>query len=81
MNDPAAPENAGPVAAHMEWWSAIWAHQAKRGDGLPCMVEPEFGPASYMPLLPYTMQPVADLWSVNLYMAGECKKQFESMFA
>jgi hypothetical protein len=30
---------------------------------------PEFGPPGYMPVLPYTKQPVADLWELNLWMA------------
>jgi hypothetical protein len=31
---------------------------------------PEFGPPEYMPCLPFTRQPVADAWEVNVEFLG-----------
>ncbi len=41
-------------------------------------VEPEFGPAPYMHTMPHTNVPVADLWTVNEYMATRLKALFAS---
>ena len=40
--------------------------------------EPEFGPAPYMHTMPHTGMPVADLWTVNDYMATRLKTLFAS---
>jgi hypothetical protein len=40
--------------------------------------EPEFGPAPYMHTMPHTGMPVADLWTVNDYMAARLKTLFAS---
>jgi hypothetical protein len=58
--DPRAPEWARHLAAHEAWWDAIWAAQAQRGL-TESTLTPEFGPAPYLHLLPYTQAPVADL--------------------
>ena len=58
--DPRAPEWARHGAAHEAWWDLIWASQQARG--LPAStLTPEFGPAPYLHLLPFTQVPVADL--------------------
>mmetsp|Transcript_31613 Transcript_31613/g.100365 ORF Transcript_31613/g.100365 Transcript_31613/m.100365 type:complete len:204 (-) Transcript_31613:212-823(-) len=57
--DPAAPEHAALLEAYEAWWSVLWAAQAAR-EGV-VRIEAEFGPAPYMPALPYTEAPVADL--------------------
>ena len=35
----------------------------------------EFGPADYMPTLPYTRVPVADQWKANVYMMKALKER------
>ncbi len=40
--------------------------------------EPEFGPAPYMHTLPHTDTPVADLWTVNEFMAERLRTLFAS---
>jgi hypothetical protein len=37
-------------------------------DAPPFRPPPEFGPPGYMPTLPFTNQPVADAWRVNVEM-------------
>jgi sugar phosphate isomerase/epimerase len=67
VNDPRAPEWSHEVSTHLSWWQRIAA--ARRSAGAQQLIVcPEFGPAPYMPLLPRTMQPVADLWEITLYM-------------
>ncbi|WP_409342902.1 sugar phosphate isomerase/epimerase family protein [Paenibacillus sp. MBLB4367] len=69
---PAAPEYAAELAAHEGWWSSILRLKAAKGVPLATFT-PEFGPPGYMHTLPFTKQPVADLWDVCAWMA----KRFE----
>jgi len=67
VSDPRAPEWSAELDAHMSWWKSIAA--ARRAAGAAeLIVCPEFGPAPYMPLLPHSRTPVADLWAVTLFM-------------
>jgi hypothetical protein len=36
----------------------------------------EFGPPNYLPTLPYTQQPVADQWAINVYMMQMLRKRY-----
>jgi hypothetical protein len=49
--------------------------QAARGDAVS-WCEPEFGPAPYVPTLPYTQVPVADIWQLNSNMAKLLRRKF-----
>jgi sugar phosphate isomerase/epimerase len=67
VNDPRAPEWREAVSAHIAWWQRI--ADIRRAQGAEVLtITPEFGPPDYMPTLPYTRQPVADLWDVNVFM-------------
>jgi hypothetical protein len=59
VSDPAAPEHATLLAVYEAWWAQLWASQHARG--VPVLIEAEFGPAPYMPALPHTGMPLADL--------------------
>lgn len=65
VNDPRAPEWEQALNYHLQWWDAIIA--AKAGSGM-ITITPEFGPAPYMQQMPYSGQPVASPWEVNLFM-------------
>lgn len=67
VSDPRAPEWREALEAHLRWWQAIVDLHRARGS-TQLTICPEFGPPGYMPTLPYTRQPVADLWEINLYM-------------
>lgn len=67
VNDPRAPEWKNELDTHVGWWRRIADTHRKRGSAR-LLVCPEFGPAPYMPLLPHTRQPVADLWEITLFM-------------
>jgi hypothetical protein len=72
---PAAPEYMLELSAHEDWWKQII--QARSNSEMPLTFTPEFGPPGYMPRLPFTGQPVADLWQVCLWM----KERFERLIA
>ena len=49
---------------------------AHRKAGSPFLtVVPEFGAPPYVPVLPYTRQPVVDVWEVNVYMKDLLKRE------
>lgn len=66
---PAAPEYAPQLAWHEDQWQAIRAHH---GDATLTFT-PEYGPPTYMPLLPFSNVPVADLWEVCLWGAQRAR--------
>lgn len=75
--DPRAPEYAPHLARHMEWWDRL--REARAAEGADTFyVCPEFGPPAYMPTLPYTRQPVADLWDVCLWMARHLESHWKA---
>ncbi|TBU92589.1 sugar phosphate isomerase/epimerase family protein [Phytopseudomonas dryadis] len=69
---PAAPEYADCLAFHQRFWAAVWAAQRRRGYAVSSMT-PEFGPDGYLHTLPFTDQPVADLWQINRWV-GDCER-------
>jgi hypothetical protein len=76
--DPRAPEYAVEREAHEGWWDEMVRQQAARG--IECITfTPEFGPPGYMHTLPYTRQPLADLWEVCLWMAQNYRKRFAGL--
>jgi sugar phosphate isomerase/epimerase len=74
---PAAPEYRECLEAHQRWWERIWQSQVMRGYQVSTMT-PEFGPNGYLQTLPFTGRPVADLWSLNLWMGQTERAHFES---
>ena len=75
VSDPRAPEWSQHVAAHEAWWDVIWAAQRQRGVTVSTLT-PEFGPAPYMHLLPYTKAPVADLADICDWQARRQTARF-----
>ena len=74
VNDPRAPEWDDAVKAHFAWWDAVVAMKKKNGERLTVLTE--FGPPHYMPALPYTLQPVADQWAINVHMMKLFRKRY-----
>jgi hypothetical protein len=73
---PAAPEYADALASHQRYWEAVWNAQRAAGYSISTMT-PEFGPDGYMHTLPFTQQPVADLWEINSWIGARQKKHFQ----
>jgi sugar phosphate isomerase/epimerase len=67
VNDPRAPEWAQAVERHLGWWDKAIEHQIAAGVGQITLLT-EFGPPHYLPALPYTRQPVANQWEINVHM-------------
>jgi hypothetical protein len=67
VSDPRAPEWKPALDAHLAWWQAIVDNHVRRGTAM-LTICPEFGPPPYLPTLPWTRQPVVDLWEINIAM-------------
>jgi sugar phosphate isomerase/epimerase len=77
VTDPRLPEWKEAVAHHLQWWDAIIHHH--RSAGTPVLtITPEFGPEPYMPVLPFTQQPLASQWEINLYMVALFQSRYNS---
>jgi len=74
--DPRAPEYKYALDAHQEWWGIIWQSQLKRKCSVTTMT-PEFGPDGYLHQLPFSQEPVADLWELNQWIAQEEQNHFD----
>lgn len=74
VNDPRAPEWQRHVAAHLKWWDMIAGHHKKKGETMT--ITPEFGPAPYLPAMPYTQMPLANPWEINVYMMNLLKQRY-----
>lgn len=66
ITDPRAPEWEAAVSAHFAWWDAVVKYKIDQDQ--PLTMTTEFGPPNYMAMVPFTRQPLADLWGVNKYM-------------
>jgi sugar phosphate isomerase/epimerase len=64
VGHPLAPEWAEALEAHRRCWALFSQSQRRRGFA-PRTITPEFGPDGYLPQLPFTGQPVADLEEIN----------------
>jgi sugar phosphate isomerase/epimerase len=74
VNDPRAPEWEKTVKAHLAWWDKVLERKMKAGETMTILTE--FGPPNYLPTLPYTQQPVADQWAINVYMMQMLRKRY-----
>lgn len=75
VNDPRAPEWDAAVKRHIEWWDKVVAFKIKQGIKRLSFLT-EFGPPDYLPALPYTRQPVANQWEINVYMMNLLRKRY-----
>lgn len=74
VNDPRAPEWEATVKQHFNWWDKVAERKKKNGERMTVLTE--FGPPGYMPTLPYTRQPVADQWAINVHMMELLRKRY-----
>lgn len=74
VNDPRAPEWQDALQVHLGWWDKVVAMHQKKGTILT--VTTEFGPATYMPTLPFSQMPVANQWEVNVFMMNLLKERY-----
>lgn len=74
VNDPRAPEWEKAVNAHFAWWDKVVERKKKNGERMTFLTE--FGPPDYMPTLPYTKQPLADQWAINVHMMKLLRERY-----
>jgi sugar phosphate isomerase/epimerase len=74
VNDPRAPEWESAVKAHLGWWDEVVKRKKSAGEALTILTE--FGPPDYMPTTPYTRQPLADQWAINVHMMHLLRKRY-----
>lgn len=74
VNDPRAPEWKNALEAHLSWWDKVVERKKQHGERLTILTE--FGPPDYMPTTPYTRQPLADQWAINVYMMQMLRKRY-----
>lgn len=74
VSDPRAPEWQKAVQAHFAWWDKVVEQKKKEGKRLTILTE--FGPADYMPTIPYTRQPVANQWEINKHMLDTLRSRY-----
>ncbi|MEQ9437584.1 MAG: TIM barrel protein [Cyclobacteriaceae bacterium] len=75
VTDPRAPEWQQEVQAHFDWWDQVVKYKIDRKETLTMTAE--FGPPNYMAMVPYTQQPLANLWDVNAYMMQACRERYQ----
>ena len=73
VNNHEAPEWKKAVDRHLDIWEKTIRQKWQSQDIFT--ITTEFGPADYMPTLPYTRVPVADQWKANVYMMTELKER------
>lgn len=74
VSDPRAPEWGEALKQHFSWWDKIVEQKKKNGGRLTILTE--FGPPDYLWTLPYTRQPVADQWGINVHMMNVLRKRY-----
>jgi sugar phosphate isomerase/epimerase len=74
VNDPRAPEWSGTFKTHLSWWDTVVKRLTQENKTVTILTE--FGPPTYLPTLPYTLQPVADQWAINEYMMQFLRKRY-----
>ena len=65
--NPFAPEWQDHLAAFLGWWQSVIDCHVERGSRL-FTITPEAGPMPYMPEKPFSREPLANQWDVNLEM-------------
>ncbi len=76
VNDPRAPEWENAYKTHLKWWDLVVKRLTQENKTVTILTE--FGPPTYLPTLPYTQQPVADQWAINIYMMQFLRKRYLS---
>ena len=74
VNNPAAPEWESHLNKFIGWWQQIIDYKKSKGDTL-FTISPEFGPDPYMPVQPFTKEPLSNQWNNNVFMKNTLKQK------
>ena len=77
VSDPRAPEWQKELETHLHWWEEIFRHRQRMGAKV-FTITTEFGPPPYMPSVPFSGQPLANQWEINLFMKDLLEKRFNN---
>lgn len=77
VSDPRAPEWEVELKAHLAWWDQIVECRAAKGADL-LTITPEFGPIPYMQTKPFSNEPLADQWDINVYILNLLKDRYKA---
>jgi hypothetical protein len=75
--DPRAPEWNKAVERHEHWWDNIRNLAEKAGKEILSFT-PEYGPPNYQQTVPYTRQPLADIWEIARWTRDRMKKKWKT---
>lgn len=73
--DPRDPINNEALLVHQKWWDAIF-NSRNSANAKELTITPEFGPYPYMPQMPYTQEPLANQWEINIWMKEYLEKRY-----
>jgi len=73
--DPRAPEYNEALNFHLRCWDKVIDLKRKEGSKF-FTITPEFGAPPYLPLFPYTQQPMVSQWDINVFMMDLLKKRY-----
>ncbi len=76
--DPRAPEWGYALNRFLNWWEQLVLINKSAGRSVLTFT-PEFGPASYMPTIPFSNTPVADQFELNCYMKDLLKSSYTDL--
>lgn len=74
--DPRLPEWNDELTMHLNWWDRIIDLSRSSGNREYFTITPEFGPIPYMHTIPYTNQPIASQWEINLAMRNILNERY-----
>lgn len=74
VNNPTAPEWESHLNKFIGWWQQIIDYKKSIGDTL-FTISPEFGPDPYMPVQPFTKEPLSNQWDNNVFMKNTLKQK------
>jgi sugar phosphate isomerase/epimerase len=74
--DPRAPEWKYAADRFLHWWDQILDNRRNAGAAFLGFTT-EFGPPPYMPVIPFTRQPVADQFDINCYMKDLLRNRYK----
>jgi sugar phosphate isomerase/epimerase len=74
--DPSAPEWQYALHNFLGWWDRIVAHNRQINREILTFTT-EFGPVPYIPVMPFSGQPVANQFDVNCYMKDLLRHRYQ----
>ncbi|HEY4326929.1 MAG TPA: sugar phosphate isomerase/epimerase [Mucilaginibacter sp.] len=78
ITDPRAPEWKDALNFHLQCWDKVVETKQLENAAL-LTITSEFGAPPYLPLLPYTRQPVVNQWDINVFMMDLLRRRYSEL--